>query len=737
MQRRTSIHAPTLVGRPTRSSTEAVRLRGHGGPPQARRGALRVALVAGACVMCVALESFAAPPAAREQGEAERSGRPTVEELVHRLRVGTAAERARAARELAQLGPRAAMAVPELIAATGNRSIAVRHEAILALGEIGPAASAAVPRLLELLRTEDVALIQHACLHALRQIAPGNREARKAASALLRSSDPRVRTAAAWLVVVSDPEGREDPGTYELALTALIDALDAPAEDIRSDAVEALVDAGPTVVPRLLPLLDPNRPERCIHACDVLQGLGPAATAATERLLDLVESGDSRICWHAVRALAAIGLPAERGVAVFRRMLKHKDPRVRAAGCEGLARYGAEAREALDELLEMLANDPSLLVRVAAARAIGAMGEAAAPAVSRLDKTLDEAPAPVALAALQALEDIGTPSVPVLTRRLEDPAWRALAAHALGNIGPPAESAVPKLGAYVQGGDEVTRREVLHAIAAIGELDWATIRRLLGIVRDAEDPERPLAMYVLGRLRVEQAEPLLERALQDERADELTRFAAAWALLQIRPDEQRYRTAAAPLVAGALKNEVPLVRREAARTAAELGLKSPEVIAALTALIADEEPDVRVEALAAVADLGVWNQGIERAVRGALDDPISDVRYAALHAVGTAGPAAAQTAELLVRRLSASDQFERCLAAWALLRTAPEDVLRREQERIAAAAELAVDWPDPELRRNVAEALRRIADLPAGRKLLQRFSEDADPEVRRAARGSE
>ncbi|RMG37676.1 MAG: hypothetical protein D6725_08550, partial [Planctomycetota bacterium] len=694
-----------------------------------RCAAMLCAMIVGTACVGTVRAAFQ-PPSADSPAEREQ---PSVDELIRRLRMGTAAERARAARQLGALGPQAAPAVADLIAATRNRSIAVRHEAILALGEIGPAAAAAVPRLLELLRTDDVALIQHACLHALRRIAPDDRAARKAAAALLRSSDRRVRTAAAWLIVAGDPQGRRDPGVYERAVSILIEGLDAPAEDIRSDAVEALVDAGAAVVPKLVPLLDPNRPERCVHVCDVLEGLGPAAADAADKLLQLAESTDSRICWHAVRALAAIGLPAERGVPVFRRLLKHADPRVRAAACEGLARYGGDARPALNDLRERLRGDKALLVRVAAARAIGAMGPSAAGAIADLDRTLDDAPAPVALAALNALELIGEPSVPVLTRRLEEPAWRALAAHALGNIGPSAAAAVPKLGRYVNDADETTRREVLFAIAAIGEADWPTIRRLLQIVKDENDPQRPLAIYVLGRLRVEQAEALLQHISADANADELTRFAAVWALLQIRPDDGRYRSAAAPLVTRALNNDIPLVRREAVRTAVELGLKSPPVVAAVTKLIDDPQPDVRLEALAAIADLGVWNDAVAKAVRVRLDDPVPDVRYAALHAAGSAGPNAASLVDSVSKRLDVADPFERCLAAWAMLRIAPRDVLLREQQRIADALQLALDWPDPELRRNVAAALRARADLPALAKLRERLARDPDASVRRAA----
>jgi HEAT repeat protein len=100
----------------------------------------------------------------------------------------------------------------------------------------------------------------------------------------------------------------------------------------------------------------------------------------------------------------------------LRAMLKDADPEVQARGSLGLSRAGADARDAVPDLIPLL-KSPSALTRQNAALALGAIGPDASAAV------------------------------PALTDALKDSEWavRRQAALSLGAIGAAAKAAVPAL----------------------------------------------------------------------------------------------------------------------------------------------------------------------------------------------------------------------------------------------------------------------------------------------------
>jgi HEAT repeat protein len=165
-----------------------------------------------------------------------------VENCIGRLRDGDPATRARAAGQLAVMGPRAHPAIGALIDALADTNPEVRHKAAAALGEIGPEAGAAVSALATALRDEDELVRRRAAL-ALGEL---GLEAVSAVPQLIRSlrdPSPSVRRwAAATLGEISPQE----------AAPALVEALGE--EDVRTRAVvaAALVKLGEGALPSLL-----------------------------------------------------------------------------------------------------------------------------------------------------------------------------------------------------------------------------------------------------------------------------------------------------------------------------------------------------------------------------------------------------------------------------------------------------------------------------------------------------
>jgi HEAT repeat protein len=80
-----------------------------------------------------------------------RIGAPAVPELIQTLTHPQAAQRLRAARVLARIGPDAKDAVPALIRTLEDSDMEVRKAAARALGQVGPEASAAVGPLMRVI----------------------------------------------------------------------------------------------------------------------------------------------------------------------------------------------------------------------------------------------------------------------------------------------------------------------------------------------------------------------------------------------------------------------------------------------------------------------------------------------------------------------------------------------------------------------------------------------------------
>ncbi len=251
-----------------------------------------------------------------------------------------------------------------------------------------------------------------------------------------------------------------------------------------------------------------------------------------------LQDSDERVRVSAARA--AVVASDESSVEIVSTWLSDKDVNLRRAAVEVLEAFPKSER-AVERLARALA-DPQARVRLSAARALGATGDASA--TSALLSRIDDPNPNVSVAIVDALEALSDPrSVVPLIGRLSDNrvATRRAAARALGTLGGQAAvsalllalrdtdaqvrlSVVAALG--VTGADDATaslrtvvtddadvdvRVAALHALASIGsEVATEALIDALGSSRDEVSSE---ARVALGELPMERAE-LLRRCLQ-------------------------------------------------------------------------------------------------------------------------------------------------------------------------------------------------------------------------------
>ena len=169
--------------------------------------------------------------------------------------------------------------------------------------------------------------------------------------------------------------------------------------------------------------------------------------SAVRDLIELLHDPDPRVRWSAARGLGRLGHPSALSpllaclegpralpvdavadaviqirscpVAVLRQGLRSKSVASRAVTVELLGRFQALA--SIDDVIDLLHNDPSAEVRARAARALGRMSSPRA--VDALMMNLNDGPVAMRVQAVWALGEIGDPRVlPVLCDIVMQPA---------------------------------------------------------------------------------------------------------------------------------------------------------------------------------------------------------------------------------------------------------------------------------------------------------------------------
>jgi len=141
-----------------------------------------------------------------------------------------------AARNLARLGPKAKVAVPELVAALESADAETKEVILNALANIGEPAKTALPAAKQLLTHEDEG-VRYAAVFLLGELGTAGKEAKAELHQQLASEDPFFRTCCAWALVQVDPSGDQ---VAKDVLPLLIEALKHQRAFVRAEAAKAL-----------------------------------------------------------------------------------------------------------------------------------------------------------------------------------------------------------------------------------------------------------------------------------------------------------------------------------------------------------------------------------------------------------------------------------------------------------------------------------------------------------------
>jgi HEAT repeat protein len=293
----------------------------------------------------------------------------------------------------------------------------------------------------------------------------------------------------------------------------------------------------------------------------VIAKIGPKAKDAVPAIVScLVDHNppDIELAQYAGRALSRVSPDdAKAQVPTLIERLHNDDPNVRSCATFALQGIDPDAKEAVPALMEALDS----VSAESAARALGAIGPEAAPAVGKL---------------------IGL---------LAEPGRRQATIHALGRIGPPAKHAIPLLlgRLTLKSTDTATTDEQGEAAVALARID--------------ADGSQSIHM--------------LTAILDDQSRDEWLRCSAADALGEI---VQR-REEAVRALARAVSDPLAMVRAHAAVALGRSGLGSEHVVTALVGALNDPNPFVRTGAASALGRFGAAASAAVPALVEASNDP--------------------------------------------------------------------------------------------------------------------
>lgn len=241
-----------------------------------------------------------------------------------------------------------------------------------------------------------------------------------------------------------------------------------------------------------------------------------------------------------------LGAEAKSAAAELTRLLGDPVARVRLAAAGALLRVDG-APEAVEVLTEGLRSpDPS--VRRLAAREVTLAGTSAAPLADRASELLRDADPLVRRTALQAVASLGPAAANAVDRLaalLDDPEAAIDAADALGRIGAPARSALPRLTSLLSADDPARRWAAVRAMAQIGGPEAAPavdfmIRELPG-ASQLNCYNMMIYLSLLGPV----AKPAIETVQKAHLKNPFLRQTTVWA---IQPGEELPGTGGGPFV---------------------------------------------------------------------------------------------------------------------------------------------------------------------------------------------
>ena len=321
----------------------------------------------------------------------------------------------------------------------------------------------------------------------------------------LSDVEPQVRWRAAWALARI--------GEYAApAAPALVERLGDEDRAVRFAAAVALSRLGAAVVPRLAKVLqDPTSNANTREATALaLERLGPQAAPALPALRQAVRRGNTKLRRHMIRTLAALGPAAAPALPELVKSLG-----VTALHDDLAVAFAAVGPASVAPLGEALRSKGDRSRRIGAARALGRLGAAAAPATPALRAALADKDEKLRRALVASVRAIGPGAL-----QAEPELW-LVARSDFGDLGRAALRAICALG-----GPDVRRRrddirtqldavakrrdaglmwrtdalvEVLRVVAQVDAQAVDAVAVLPEALALGDDPARGWAALALGR----------------------------------------------------------------------------------------------------------------------------------------------------------------------------------------------------------------------------------------------
>ncbi len=464
-----------------------------------------------------------------------------------------------------------------------------RLGAARSLGDMGANAKGAVPGLIKSLADRD-SLVRSAAAHSLGQIGPG------AASAV-----PAMVTA-------FKRASGFDKGIIGPAIGAI----------------------GPLAVPALIELSQDSNENTRWEAVRAIRIVGPGAGAAEKRLNELL-SDQSIIRVEAAFALWKIR-PRPALINVFALALADPDEFARSSAADHLAEIGPDAVPAMPGLIRALA-DTSGSVRGLAARALGKFGPRAKIAVPAL---LRVAAHPGEWSTLnETVKRIGPEAVPALIHGLDDPEYPAghvPAAVALGQFGPLAAAAVPRIRALLANSRGEARVSLAQTLWRI-DRDSSALAVLIALIR---------------------------------KEDFMVQARAFDALEEIGPDAK----AAIPMLIEMLDHKNRFLREHATKVLGRIGKEARTAVPALEKTLRDPVTSNRIEAAKALWRINRAQVALTTLFEEAGN--VADLSHTfAVLALGEIGPEAKGGVPAMIEALNADTIWGKAVVAQAIGHVGP------------------------------------------------------------------
>jgi len=410
-----------------------------------------------------------------------------------------------AGRALGSIGP---AALPAVMGLLEHEDRDVRMHAVTALGVMGPAAEPAIPALIEMLRgdlhwhavsslgsigspavpgltgaleDEDWRIRFYAVV-ALGEMGPAGKSAKPTLIRMLKDKNEIVRRCAAETTAKIDPHAIEE----------FIETIDDPHDDIRTHAMHALSNMGPTVIPILLKMFENKNHIVWNYAHTALRHIIVERPSAVSALMEALKHEEVNVRMEVAKVLIPLGHDLSMPGLII--ALDDEDPSVRKVVCwafcwmGGLLAEDAALSGLLPKLNRLAEDDEDAEVRDVARKAretilfeiklkerliknpglddvpmliealrgsdktvwehtFDALIQVGPPAIPALGEALKYERLEYREGAVRVLAQIVPAGIPGLTTALgdEDPSIRTLACEVLGGVGTPAEEVLPKL----------------------------------------------------------------------------------------------------------------------------------------------------------------------------------------------------------------------------------------------------------------------------------------------------